>query len=243
MSPSKTNARKRSQPVSPESLTLSQALLITAGLAGLVGLCSGAFLRFSLANSPDTRFLSPLQTFPALSNWTPESPQETADLPTPSGGENGYEERGDRADLDTAQATSNILTFEPAAPIDSNQSSPIDDSLNTKITVDSKSTDITTFDAFAARENGRQRTVAPLDLLEKGPNLEGLRQREPNRPRGGLRYDENSQGDVYDDSQRYANESNNYRNGDYSDGYDDNYYPATDEPIESSDAYYDDSQR
>ena len=63
-----------------QPLTLSQALTITAGLAGLIGLISGVIIRFSLANSSsNARFLSPLQTFPALSDWTPELPQETVD--------------------------------------------------------------------------------------------------------------------------------------------------------------------
>lgn len=62
-----------------EPLSVSQALLITAGLAGLVGLFIGGLIRFSLANSSNARFLSPLQTFPALSNWAPELPQGTAD--------------------------------------------------------------------------------------------------------------------------------------------------------------------
>lgn len=62
-----------------EPLSVSQALLITAGLAGLVGLFIGGLIRFSLANSSNARFLSPLQTFPTLSNWAPELPQGTAD--------------------------------------------------------------------------------------------------------------------------------------------------------------------
>ncbi|KPQ32493.1 MAG: hypothetical protein HLUCCA11_21395 [Phormidesmis priestleyi Ana] len=62
-----------------EPLNLFQALLITAGLAGLVGLCSGAIIRFSLSQSSEARFLSPLQTFPALPDWTSELPQGTAD--------------------------------------------------------------------------------------------------------------------------------------------------------------------
>lgn len=61
-----------------DRLKRSQALLITAGLAGLVGLCGGIMMRFSLSNSSSARFLSPLQTFPDLANWTPELPQGTA---------------------------------------------------------------------------------------------------------------------------------------------------------------------
>lgn len=232
LSPPKMKARKPSKPALSEPLTLPQALLLTAGFAGLVGLCGGAVLRFSLAKSPDAHFLSPLQTFPALSNWTPGLPQKTADSHYLPGGGSEYEEGSDRAASETTPADTTILTFEPAAPINSNQSSPIGDSLNTEITVDSKPTDTATFDAFAARENGRQRTAAPLDLLKKGPDLGGLKQREPSQSKDRLPDDENSQNDVYNDSQSYDN------NGDYNDGYEDNYYPPTDEPTDSSDAYY-----
>jgi len=58
-----------------QPLTLSQALTITAGMAGLIGLVSGVFIRFSLAHSSNARFLSPLQTFPTVSNWTSEALQ------------------------------------------------------------------------------------------------------------------------------------------------------------------------
>ena len=68
-------------------LSLSQALLITAGLAGLVGLSSGIIIRFSLSHSSNARFLSPLQTFPALPNWTPELPEGgTANSQSPPDG-------------------------------------------------------------------------------------------------------------------------------------------------------------
>ena len=60
-------------------LSLPQALLITAGLAGLVGLSSGIVIRFSLSHSPRASFLSPLQTFPDLPNWMPERSSGTAD--------------------------------------------------------------------------------------------------------------------------------------------------------------------
>ncbi len=67
-------------------LRLSQALLITAGLAGLVGLFCGVVIRFSLSSSSTASFLSPLQTFPALPDWTPELPQGTADAHYSPGG-------------------------------------------------------------------------------------------------------------------------------------------------------------
>ena len=240
LSPSKMDAHKPLKSAASEPLTLSQALLITAGCAGLIGLCGGAFLRFSLANSPNARFLSPLQTFPALTNWTPELPQKTADSHYLPGGGSEYSEEGSSVSSKTSRADSTILTFESAAPVDSRKGSPIGDSLNTEIAVDSEPADTTTFDTFAARENGRQRTVAPLDLLKKGPDLGGIRQRQPGQSRSSLPYSENSQGDIYDDSERYADDYNSsYGDSEYDDSYEDNYYPPADEPRDSSDAYYD----
>ena len=224
LSPSQPDTHKRSTTSASAPLTRSQALLITAGMAGLVGLCGGAILRFSLAKSSDTRFLSPLQTFPVLSDWAPELPQETADGRYLPGSGNEYEAGPARTDL---PAETTILTFETAEPIDSS-SSPIDKSLNTEIDTGSKSIDTTTFDTFAARGNGRQRTAAPLELLEKGPDLSGIRRSTPDRAvpspsnaREGDRdrtFYENSQDDAYNS---------------------DNSYPATEEPIDSNDAYYD----
>ena len=236
------DAHKQSKPAEAEPLTLSQALLITAGMAGLIGLCGGALLRFSIASSPNARFLSPLQTFPALSDWTPELPQETADDRYLSGGSREYDSR--ETPREDVQTESTILTFEPAEPVDESASKPISESLDTSVDVDSEPTDITTFDTFAARGKGRRRTAAPLDLLEKGPDLRGIRQTAPAQPgqrSSGPRgtYDENAQGDIFDDSERY---DETYRNGGYAGGdlYDDgNYYPPTDEPIEGNDAYYD----
>ncbi|MEM8501781.1 MAG: hypothetical protein AAF716_01345 [Cyanobacteria bacterium P01_D01_bin.1] len=79
ISPFKSDSKPRSQQKlvkkksDDQPLTFSQALTITAGMAGLIGLVSGAFIRFSLTHSSNARFLSPLQTFPALSNWTPDT--------------------------------------------------------------------------------------------------------------------------------------------------------------------------
>lgn len=78
LSPFKSDVSQLSTRPKNAPLSLSQALLITAGLAGLVGISSGIIIRFSLSHSSNTRFLSPLQTFPALSNWAPELPQGTA---------------------------------------------------------------------------------------------------------------------------------------------------------------------
>lgn len=85
ISPFKSDKKSRSHPrpiqkkLDDQPLTLSQALIITAGMAGLIGLVSGAFIRFSLTHSSNGRFLSPLQTFPALSNWTPDASEPIVD--------------------------------------------------------------------------------------------------------------------------------------------------------------------
>lgn len=251
LSPSRRDVRKSVESASnSDPLTLSQALIITAGMAGLIGLCGGALLRFAFANSPDARFLNPLQTFPALSDWVSELPKESASSRTPADANSEYEGSRSGPYSEGFQAESTILTFESAEPIDSSQSSPIDESLDTKIDDSSKPADIATFDAFAARGNGRQRTAAPLDLLKKGPDLSGIgsgrstsdraRQRPLNREE---LYDENAQGDIYDDSERYADEA--YRGTPYyeDDNYNyDNYYPPTDESIDGNDAYYDEER-
>lgn len=252
LSSSQVDANKPSS--ASEPLSIPQALLITAGLAGLVGLLGGAFIRFSLANSPNAQFLSPLQTFPALSNWTPGPPQETVDAGrSPGAGESGDGE-GDRPRNSAATQTT-ILTFEPAEPIESSNSKPISESLDTNVSEAEGPLDITTFDTFANRAKGhRRRNDDPLDLLQKGPNLSIPRQ--SNSPGSALPYDEPlqdraSQGDIYDDSERYADESNGgytddgYADEDYTNNYDsgsryeDNYYPSVDAPAASDDAYYD----
>ena len=254
LSPSQTDAKKQAKSASSEPLTLSQALLITAGLAGLIGLCSGAFIRFSLANSPEASFLSPLQTFPALSNWTPELSQEAADAPVAASyglGEDGEYESDDPPQRYLEEDT--ILTFEPAEPIEEEETNPIGESLDTAISEETGPVDITTFDTFANREKGRQRDADPLDLLQRGPNIGLPRQAEPersNRQSGGaLPYDENAQGDIYDDSERYGRDygreaESDYGAGGYNDGYyEENYYPPVEEPIDNNDAYYDDGDR
>ena len=268
------DARKPMKPAPAKGpLTVPQALIVTAGMAGLVGLCAGAILRFAFANSPDTRFLSPLQTFPALSDWDSELSEETADARNDSA--DGYAEKAPNADSNSArsegfQPESTILTSESAEPIDNNKSSPINESLDTQINKDSKATETSNFDAFAARENGRQRTAAPLDLLKQGPDLSGTRSgtrsstkrnsvgspafdRTP--PDSFIQeetYNEAPPGDVYDDSERYADElyqedpyygDDNYGRDNYGgDDYGDNYYPSTDESVSGNDAYYDQDQ-
>lgn len=254
-------------------LTISQALIVTAGIAGLLGLCGGAILRFAFAHSPDTRFLSPLQTFPALSDWDSELSEETANARDESG--DGYAGKtpdvgANSAYSEGAQSRSTILTSEPA-PIDSSKRSSISESSDTQIDQGSEPTEVNSFDTFAARGKKRQRTAAPLDLLEQGPDLSGTRSgtrsntrndvdssafdRSPQGSFGqGDAYNENPSGDIYDDSERYADElyqADPYSYGDDSYGSDnygsdsygsDNYYPSTDESVSGNDAYYDQDQ-
>jgi hypothetical protein len=111
-------SQSNGQPNKPsrDRLKRSQALLITAGLAGLVGLCGGIMMRFSLSNSSSARFLSPLQTFPDLANWTPELPQGTADAHyLPGGGppEADAYEGLDAADSDRAADIRETVEPEP----------------------------------------------------------------------------------------------------------------------------------
>jgi len=132
------NQANRSNRSKSDRLTLSQALLITAGLAGLVGLFSGALIRFSLSNSDNARFLSPLQTFPALSSWAPELPQGTADAHYLPGG-TSIETR------DGLQAPSQIQTFESVDEF-SDEGQVIEPFVPS------------TFDSFADRERDSRRT-------------------------------------------------------------------------------------
>ena len=264
MKPASTTTRSRSL----RSLTIPQALIVTAGMAGLLGLCGGAILRFAFANSPDARFLSPLQTFPALSDWDSELSEETVDAQDGSG--DGYANESPNTDSNSAysegsQSESSILTSEPAGPVDGNQGSRIDESLDTQADKGSEPAQVKNFDAFAARGNGRQQTAEPLDLLKRGPDLSGTKSSTRSdigsssfdRTQQGSSskeetYDGNLSGDIYDDSERYADElyqEDPYYGGDsYGDSYGgdsyggDNYYPSTDESVGSNDAYYDQDQ-
>lgn len=140
ISPLRSSANQVGHSHRPKSdrLTLSQALLITAGLAGLVGLFSGVVIRFSLSNSDSARFLSPLQTFPSLSTWAPELPQGTADahyLPGGTSLETG----------DGLQAPSRIQTFES-----------VDEFSDEEQAIESFAP--STFDSFADRDRDSRRT-------------------------------------------------------------------------------------
>lgn len=183
----------RSHPPKDDRLTFSQALTITAGLAGLVGLCSGVFIRFSLANSPSTRFLSPLQTFPALSNWKPEPPTDSVDYQDISGfadangtevleenewrEESEWEEESLADEFDNApnnEAFEGPLVEEPWSEEPFLSSA---DDTNVLKSTDSRSEtsfETNTFDAFANRsEDGasRQDNEALLKRLERGPQF------------------------------------------------------------------------
>lgn len=150
------------EPMAATSITLSQALIITAGMAGLIGLFSGVIIRFSLANSPNARFLSPLQTFPELSAWPPE----------PS---DAVEAEGDAASRDyvPGEQAEAIRTFESSEPPDYLQEqweTPTDDSSDLTDTTDP--VDVTTFDTFADREMPRRRIPSGRwDALEAGPKF------------------------------------------------------------------------
>lgn len=160
-----------------DPLTISQALLITAGLAGLIGLGSGLAMRFSWAHSANVRFLSPLQTFPALEDWSPESPQVAgagaADTGLESaagnlrsaefgGAESSFVETGDRS-----QAVDRLQT-EPISPSKTNGFA-LEGSAHHNSVLPSE---IDTFDGFAARDpENRQPVGDPWEALEKGLGL------------------------------------------------------------------------
>lgn len=172
-------------------LTLTQALTITAGMAGLVGLLSGVLVRFSLANSSNARFLSPFQTFPELSEWSSEAVPSAA---TDSTALNEISEDIDRVwqaptdlewetndqDFDTfssegftdTQPTTELIEADSAGEDSSrDEATPF---LNTE-SVRSDEVDsfnVQNFDVFANRaERQLQTDVDPFEALSKGPLL------------------------------------------------------------------------
>lgn len=166
-SPLPSDSRNPTRPpqVNHERLNLSQALIITAGLAGLIGLGSGAVIRFSLATSSNTRFLSPMQTFPALPNWAPELPQGTADSHyLPGGAESGR----------TGEYNSTPPLSDRNASIDS-RSIPAVDAVESPAALllkqSSAASDISSFDAFAARNEPIKSLPDPRETLGKGPSI------------------------------------------------------------------------
>ncbi|MFK8183497.1 MAG: hypothetical protein AB8B99_08985 [Phormidesmis sp.] len=169
ISPFNFGAKKNSvsarspHPAANNHLSLSQALTITAGLAGLIGLCSGVIIRFSLANSPNARFLSPLQTFPTLSNWTPETSSGNTDNRSVQSRDNPQVENFEKRTW--AEANSEDEPFEARE----------DDVWPEEATPRqaSQALDSSTFDTFAnRREEGAVETVGnPWKRLEEGPQV------------------------------------------------------------------------
>ncbi|MGB3298940.1 MAG: hypothetical protein WBA76_11765 [Phormidesmis sp.] len=113
LSPLESDASQLSTRPKNAPLSLSQALLITAGLAGLVGISSGIVIRFSLSHSSNARFLSPLQTFPALSNWAPELPQGTASNHYLPGGATPEQQTSDLYTLPSTEKAASAYPEEP----------------------------------------------------------------------------------------------------------------------------------
>ncbi len=161
-----------------DRLTLSQALIITAGLAGLLGLCGGAAIRFSLASSPSARFLSPLQTFPELSTWA-SAPDQRADA------RNSPEDTEGSASPSTQEAI-RMPAFDAMEPLSESAADEWRQSASDQPDLEGSREqaeifDITTFDAFAARDDSRNPPLDPLETLRKGPNwgASGRMQGEP----------------------------------------------------------------
>ncbi|PZO52350.1 MAG: hypothetical protein DCF15_13840 [Phormidesmis priestleyi] len=179
-SPLSSNSRKPTRSPSSQTsrapLSLSQALIITAGLAGLIGLGSGAVIRFSLATSSNTRFLNPLQTFPALPNWAPELPQGTADAHyLPGGAESNHPGEMDSRFSPTDPSPTDTSPSNTEAATDS-RSIPAGDTGNLPNeafpTQSEAAPDASSFDAFAARDKSNNLLPAdPHETLKKGPSI------------------------------------------------------------------------
>ena len=170
LSPSKSSASKSASALhQPEGdrLTRSQALIITAGLAGLLGLCGGAAIRFSLANASNTRFLSPLQTFPELSNWTATPAQNAVDSQA------SLEAEVDDSRRSPEEAI-RMPAFDAMEPLressDDQTFSPSDQTGRENSLRETEAVDITTFDTFAARDETPSPPPDPLETLRKGPS-------------------------------------------------------------------------
>ncbi|MEM6597714.1 MAG: hypothetical protein AAF635_06010 [Cyanobacteria bacterium P01_C01_bin.69] len=191
-----------------EPLTLSQALIITAGLAGLIGLLSGGFMRFSLSRSPNARFLSPLQTFPTVSDQSENAPTEASDFSSTRSLEDNIEKES----LGSWEGDSD-LSWETGSDFDEFSSegftqSPSSTELNEE-SLDSwgqplesesgaigESTAPRNFDSFADRVEGRGRAASdPLKSLSEGPLL-----RRPERTLP-------AQNEIYTDNESFENES------------------------------------
>lgn len=186
-------------PRTDSPLTLSQALTITAGMAGLIGLLSGSVIRFSLANSPNARFLSPLQTFPVVSNSTSDSstnkPDSNGVNPATRAGDSLLERNTSESwqqpdELDWPTDNSDFETFSSEGFTDTESTTelgfpdepvsvPILESTLEESTLEKESvleSNIVpnTFDAFANRAQTQRRFETeedPLKVLSNGPML------------------------------------------------------------------------
>ncbi|MEL6879542.1 MAG: hypothetical protein AAFP09_03380 [Cyanobacteria bacterium J06607_10] len=160
--PWRSSSASQSDKTTPKAdpLTLSQALTITAGMAGLIGLLSGVAMRFSLANSSNARFLSPLQTFPALSNWSPQLPQSPGRSESLSGEALSGEAPRERWESELDEA------YRDSADAQLERSEPTDPAAYDFISVDS-------FDEFADRKEGTADVDGPdpWETLRRGPSL------------------------------------------------------------------------
>jgi len=241
ISPFNFGNRTDSSELKPEStdsdrLTLSQALTITAGLAGLVGLCSGAVVRFAISNSSNARFLSPLQTFPALSNWTPELPQNGADNRDLPEGTSSTSQGAVSQEFERRSWTEDD-TYERSAQLESTEEpwveKPWVEETELQQTIEEPA-NISTFDTFADRsEASTQETDSPWQRLEKGPSLNKTAISEE-----GKNEDADSYGELKDSGDGYVATP-------YSDEYlgesssESNYYEnAYDDPAEEYEAPY-----
>jgi hypothetical protein len=221
------------------ALTRAQALLITAGIAGLIGLSGGAIVRFLLSNSANARFLSPLQTFPAIPTWASELPadelagselRESDDVPLSRFG--AVEET--TLPLEDATGRSQYATPNAAE----------------------EAFDPSTFDAFAARSSSGQRSEDPLETLKRGPKIgeaapsltrsdtvEAEAKSDSNAT-GSAVTEEANQGYAAEDyvTEDYATEDSYAEEGYAEGGYTDDSYAADDYPIEDGAYYTDDGQ-
>jgi hypothetical protein len=217
-SPVQANTRQPSPPDRPKSdrLSRSQALLITAGLAGFIGLSSGIIMRFSLSNSSSARFLSPLQTFPDLPDWAPELPQGTADSHYLPGG--GFTETGasGSAAFDSSVPRSQSFDADETA-----EPSPTDDvyseaeSYSPDTSSDSGYSQETTQDSYGEEPPAEEVPVEESyaePYPEQAPVEEPYTEPYPEEP---YIEDDNSSENYPETEAPIADESADYENGQY----------------------------
>ncbi|NJM98616.1 MAG: hypothetical protein HC800_16970 [Phormidesmis sp. RL_2_1] len=166
----------------PDRLTRSQALIITAGLAGLIGLGSGSMIRFALAGSTNTHFLNPLQTFPARANWSSELPIGTTDNSwhEPNTDEDDDGQKSDWPQENQPADSSQFSTFELDQTLiesldehDSTSDDGFNQNTNPSLSKGSDAFNQTTFDSFAARDERNNVPLDPWETLKQGPTIGG----------------------------------------------------------------------